>query len=1018
VPAIIDSVLRAGEGKILRKLRRIADQVNVIEEDFAALSDAELRALTDEFRQRLADGESLDDLLPEAFATVREAARRTLGQRHFDVQIQGGAALHMGNIAEMRTGEGKTLTAVLPAYLNALTGRGVHVVTVNDYLAKRDSEWMGRIHRFLGLEVGVILAQMEPDERRRQYAADITYGTNNEFGFDYLRDNMAWGLEECVQRGHHYAIVDEVDSILIDEARTPLIISGPADQNSRWYLEFAKIAPRLRRGEDGVGDYEVDEKKRTVGILESGVEKVEDWLGIDNLYESVNTPLVSFLNNAIKAKELYKKDKDYVVMNGEVLIVDEFTGRMLHGRRYSEGMHQAIEAKEGVQIKDENQTLATITLQNYFRLYGKLAGMTGTAMTEANEFHQTYKLGVLPIPTNMPMIRADQSDVVYQTVQAKFEALVDDIAERHEAGQPVLVGTTSVEKSELVSTMLKRRGIAHEVLNAKYHEREAAIIAQAGRKGAVTVATNMAGRGTDIMLGGNPEFIADLELHQRGLSPVDTPEDFEAAWPEAVDKAKRAVAEEHAEVVAAGGLYVLGTERHESRRIDNQLRGRSGRQGDPGESRFYLSLEDDLMRMFNADKVAHIMEWLKTPPDVPIESKTVSRSIRSAQTQVEQQNFEIRKDLLKYDDVMNRQRHVIYDERRQVLEGADLKDQIGSMIGEVTASYVTGATAEGFPEEWDLDQLWRAFRQLYPGGMSLEEMLEEAGGDRSHLSADLITEVVTQDAQAAYERREEELTPEIMRDFERRVVLSVLDRKWREHLYEMDYLREGISLRGYGQRDPLIEYQREGYDMFSAMMEGIKEESVGSLFNFKVEIQESPIVEEAAPGGALLTDALGGPVLGGAVPADHGPGGTAPGGGQAGSGLAPSGPASGGGRAERDRGGQPGSPGRSGRQGRPGSHARQGGAHARPDSRAARPDSRTAPDAPGTPAGLSAPGLDRPQRPRRLQYSAPSEDASGHAEQRAASPSGPDYSKVGRNAPCPCGSGRKFKQCHGDPRNR
>ena len=522
------------------------------------------------------------------------------------------------------------------------------------------------------------------------------------------------------------------------------------------------------------------------------MEKVEDWLGIDNLYESVNTPLVSFLNNAIKAKELYKKDKDYVVMNGEVLIVDEFTGRILHGRRYSEGMHQAIEAKEGVQIKDENQTLATITLQNYFRLYDKLAGMTGTAMTEANEFHQTYKLGVVPIPTNMPMIRADQPDVVYQTVQAKFEALVDDIAERHEKGQPVLVGTTSVEKSELVATMLKRKGIAHEVLNAKYHEREAAIVAQAGRKGQVTVATNMAGRGTDIMLGGNPEFIADLELHQRGLSPVDTPEDFEAAWPEAVEKAKRAVAEEHEEVVAAGGLYVLGTERHESRRIDNQLRGRSGRQGDPGESRFYLSLEDDLMRMFNADKVAHIMEWLKTPPDVPIESKTVSRSIRSAQTQVEQQNFEIRKDLLKYDDVMNRQREVIYGERREVLEGADLQDQIRKMIDEVIAGYVAGATAEGFPEEWDLDQLWRAFRQLYPGGITEDEVIEEAGG-RPGLSADLISEVVKQDAMEAYERREQELTPEVMRELERRVVLSVLDRKWREHLYEMDYLREGIT---------------------------------------------------------------------------------------------------------------------------------------------------------------------------------------------------------------------------------
>ena len=558
MPAIIDNVLRAGEGKTLRKLKRIAEQVNSIEEDFAALSDAELRAMTDEFRQRLADGETLDDLLPEAFATVREAASRTLGQRHFDVQLMGGAALHMGNIAEMRTGEGKTLTSVLPAYLNALGGDGVHVVTVNDYLAKRDSEWMGRVHRFLGLEVGVILAQQPPEDRRKQYEADITYGTNNEFGFDYLRDNMAWGLEECVQRGHHFAIVDEVDSILVDEARTPLIISGPAEQSARWYTEFAKIVPRLRRGEDGEGDYEVDEKKKTIGLLESGVEKVEDYLGIENLYDPVNTPLVSFLNNAIKAKELYKKDKDYVVVNGEVLIVDEFTGRMLHGRRYNEGMHQAIEAKEGVQIQNENQTLATITLQNYFRLYDKLAGMTGTAMTEANEFAQIYKLGVVPIPTNKPMIRLDVADVVYQTVQAKFEAVVNDIAERHANGQPVLVGTTSVEKSEILSRMLKQHGVPHEVLNAKYHEREAAIIAQAGRKGAVTVATNMAGRGTDIMLGGNPDFIADIELHQRGLSPVDTPEDYEAAWSEAVDKAKAAVAEEHAEVVEAGGLYVLG----------------------------------------------------------------------------------------------------------------------------------------------------------------------------------------------------------------------------------------------------------------------------------------------------------------------------------------------------------------------------------------------------------------------------------------------------------------------------
>jgi preprotein translocase subunit SecA len=987
VPVIIDSVLRAGEGKLLRKLKRIAAQVNSIEEDFAALSDAELRAMTDELRQRRTDGESLEDLMPEAFAAVREAAKRTIGQRHFDVQLMGGAALHMGNIAEMKTGEGKTLTSVLPAYLNALSGKGVHVVTVNDYLAKRDAEWMGRIHHFLGLQVGVILAQMEPDERRKQYEADITYGTNNEFGFDYLRDNMAWGLEECVQRGHNFAVVDEVDSILIDEARTPLIISGPADQNSRWYLEFAKIAPRLRRGEDGEGDYEVDEKKRTVGITEAGVEKVEDVLGIDNLYESVNTPLVSFLNNALKAKELYKKDKDYVIINGEVLIVDEFTGRMLHGRRYSEGMHQAIEAKEGVQIKDENQTLATITLQNYFRLYDKLAGMTGTAQTEANEFHQTYKLGVVPIPTNKPMIRADQADMVYQTVQAKFEALVEDIAGRHAAGQPVLVGTTSVEKSELVSRMLKRQGIPHEVLNAKYHEREAAIVAQAGRKGAVTVATNMAGRGTDIMLGGNPEFIADLELHHRGLSPVDTPEDFEAAWPEAVEKARRAVAEEHEEVVAVGGLYVLGTERHESRRIDNQLRGRSGRQGDPGESRFYLSLEDDLMRMFNADKVAHIMEWLKTPPDVPIESKTVSRSIRSAQTQVEQQNFEIRKDLLKYDDVMNRQRQVIYAERLQVLEGADMHEQIRGMIDDVAAGYVAGATSEGFPEEWDLDQLWRAFRQLYPVGLSLDELIEEAGGDRSGLSAEFITQMMQQDAQAAYEGREAELTSEVMRDLERRVVLSVLDRKWREHLYEMDYLREGIGLRAWAQRDPLVEYQNEGYTMFDTMKEGIKEESVGSLFNLQVQVQESPIVEQPplAADGALAAPGTAAAAGAGARPAPAGAtrgatGGTA-------GGTAPQ-PGSAGGRAGRGRG----TPAAAG---------------------------AGAPEAPAVPAGLAR-GLDAPRRSGRLQYTAPSADTPGQAEMHTETGNGTssDFSRVGRNAPCPCGSGKKFKQCHGDPRNR
>jgi preprotein translocase subunit SecA len=987
VPAIIDKVLRAGEGKILRRLRRIADQVNLIEEDFVKKSDAELRALTDEYKERHSGGESLDDLLPEAFATVREAARRTLGQRHFDVQLMGGAALHFGNIAEMRTGEGKTLVATLPAYLNALSGEGVHVVTVNDYLARRDAEWMGRVHRFLGLDVGVILAQMTPDEKHKAYAADITYGTNNEFGFDYLRDNMAWSLGECVQRGHNYAIVDEVDSILVDEARTPLIISGPAEQSARWYVEFAKIAPRLRRGEDGEGDYEVDEKKRTVGILESGVEKVEDWLGIENLYEAVNTPLVGYLNNALKAKELFKRDKDYVVMNGEILIVDEFTGRILHGRRYNEGMHQAIEAKESVQIKEENQTLATITLQNYFRLYDKLSGMTGTAMTEANEFHQIYKLGVVPIPTNKPMIRADDSDVIYRTAQAKFTACVEDIAERHEKGQPVLVGTVSVAKSEILSQMLKRSGIPHEVLNAKHHEREAAIVAQAGRLGAVTVATNMAGRGTDIMLGGNPEFMADLELHQRGLSPIETTEDYEMAWPEALEKARRAVAEEHEQVVGAGGLYVMATERHESRRIDNQLRGRSGRQGDPGESRFYLSLEDDLMRMFNSARVESIMSTLKIAEDVPIESKIVTNAIRSAQHQVEQQNFEIRKDVLKYDEVLNRQRQVIYAERHQVLEGADLHEQVRKMIDEVVEGYVAGATSEGFPEEWDLDKLWQAFRQLYPVRITQEEMIEAAGGERAGLSGEFLTEEFKQDAQAAYDRREEEVTPETMRELERQVVLSVLDRKWQDHLYEMDYLQEGISLRAYSQRDPLVEFQREGFEMFNAMLDAIREESVGYLFNLKVEVQDNPIVEETPVGGTGQVDA-GGLTAG-----------------------APQG------------GAQGTAAGRAGAAG-PRAVGATGARAKRAAGAGAREAAGTATGgAAGTPAGAPGvalpPGLAKPKRPARLEYSAPTIDgAADGVEHRAESADGGDFSRVGRNEPCPCGSGRKFKRCHGDPRTR
>jgi preprotein translocase subunit SecA len=836
VVALLDKILRAGEGRALKQLARIVVDVNAQEANFAALSDQELREMTSKFKKRIADGETLDDLLPEAFAVVREASKRTLGQRHYDVQIMGGAALHRGNIAEMKTGEGKTLVSTLPSYLNALSGLGVHIVTTNDYLAERDSEWMGRIHRFLGLKVGVILASMTPQERREQYGADITYGTNNEFGFDYLRDNMAWSLADCVQRGHNFAIVDEVDSILIDEARTPLIISGPADKATKWYVEFANIASRLVRGEH----YEVDEKKKTTGILDAGVAKVEELLKIDNLYESVNTPLIGYLNNALKAKEIFKRDRDYVIMSGELLIVDEHTGRVLSGRRYSEGLHQALEAKERVEIRDENQTLATITLQNYFRMYDKLSGMTGTAMTEASEFMQIYKLGVIPIPTNRPMSRVDQSDLVYKTEAAKYEAVANDITERHRKGQPVLVGTVSVEKSEYLSQVLKRRGVPHEVLNAKQHEREAAIIARAGTIGAVTVATNMAGRGTDIMLGGNPEFMADFELQRKGISPVDNAEEYERNWPTEIANQKSAVKEEHEKVVNLGGLYVLGTERHESRRIDNQLRGRSGRQGDPGESRFYLSLQDELMRRFNSALVERFLTAAGIPEDTPIESKMVSNAIKSAQTQVESQNFEVRKNVLKYDDVMNRQREVVYSERHEVLEGADLKEQVSIFIEDTIRGYVTAATSDGYPEEWDLEKLWTVLKAIYPISFTVAELENEVGG-RTGLDQDFLAERIVTDILDAYEKRETELGSKVTRELERKILLSVLDRKWREHLYEMDYLQEGIGLRAMAQRDPLVEYQKEGYELFSAMIEAMKEEVVGFLFNVEVKVEDSKV---------------------------------------------------------------------------------------------------------------------------------------------------------------------------------
>ncbi len=857
--AVLDKVLRMGEGRQIRKLQGVADATNALEDKISAMDDEELKGQTAKFRERLDNGESLDSLMPEAFATVREVSKRTLGQRHFDVQLMGGAALHWGNIAEMKTGEGKTLVATLPSYLNALEGKGVHVVTVNDYLASYQSELMGRIFRFLGMSVGCIITDQKPAERRKQYEADITYGTNNEFGFDYLRDNMAWDKADLVQRGHHFAIVDEVDSILIDEARTPLIISGPADGDvTRWYRQFAKLAPRLNRDED----YEVDEKKKVVGILDPGISKVEDYLGIDNLYEPGNTALIGYLNNAIKAKELFLRDRDYVVQNGEVLIVDEHTGRLLKGRRYNEGLHQAIEAKEGVEVKAENQTFATITLQNYFRMYDKLAGMTGTAETEAAEFMNTYKLGVLPIPTNKPMIRKDQDDLIYRSKKEKLAAIVRDVAKRHAKGQPILLGTASVESSEVVSSLLDVAGIDHQVLNAKQHAREAAVVAVAGRKGAVTVATNMAGRGTDIMLGGNVEFLADQKLKEQGYSPDDTPEEYEKRWPKMLDSVKEQVKDEHEEVVKLGGLYVLGTERHESRRIDNQLRGRSGRQGDPGESRFYLSLEDDLMRLFNTQLVARMMSSKSLPEGQPIGTKSVSKGVRNAQKSVESRNYEIRKNVLKYDDVMNKQRQVIYGERQAVLKGEDIHEDILRFIRETVTSYIRGAqNGSDKPKDWDADGLWKALASVYPISLDQDETMDSLEDLKGDKAVKALADKVVEDADSIYQEREDELGEKGSRQLERQVVLSVLDSKWREHLYEMDYLKDGIGLRGMGQRDPLVEYQREGYQMYNSMIDAIKEESVQLLFNVDLaqiaasqEAEELARKQESEQEGEDLTD--------------------------------------------------------------------------------------------------------------------------------------------------------------------
>jgi preprotein translocase subunit SecA len=995
---VMDKILRLGEGRKAKQLQKLVDLVDALAPEMSELSDGELQAKTDEFKARLADGASLDDLQVEAFAVVREAATRTLHQTPYRVQIFGGAALHDGNIAEMKTGEGKTLTSTMPVYLNALTGKGVHIVTVNEYLAKRDADWMGRIHRFLGLTVDVVFSGQTRDQKRAAYGADITYGTNNEFGFDYLRDNMAWDRKLQVQRGHYMALVDEVDSILVDEARTPLIISGPAEQSADLYKVFSRrVAPNLTRGEEGdrpgdaTGDYVVDEAKRTVAITEEGVSKVEKLLGIDNMYESVNTPLIHHLQNALKAKELFKRDREYIVVDGEVKIVDENTGRVLEGRRYSEGLHQSIEAKENVRIKEENQTLATITLQNYYRTYDKLAGMTGTAKTEEVEFLEIYELGVVEVPTNRPLVRDDRADLIFKTEKAKFDAVAQEIEERHAAGQPILIGTTSVEKSEYLATLLTRMGVKHEVLNAKNHAREAHIVAQAGRMGAVTVSTNMAGRGTDIVLGGNPEEVAKAEVAK--LPPETTEEERDAALWETIERLTPEFKAEGEKVKELGGLYVIGTERHDSRRVDNQLRGRSGRQGDPGVSRFFLSLEDDLMRLFNASAVEKIMTRLKIPEDVPIEHKWVTKAVANAQRQVESLNFDRRKNVLKYDDVMNEQRKVVYGQRQRLLEG-DYE-----AVEELAQKYVDD-TVEGlvdehcppgvFPEEWDLDGLATRIEQIYDttfdfAGLDLEKI------ERSQLVEDLL-----EDTFAAFEKREEEVGGhEVMREIERRVILSVVDRKWREHLYEMDALRDGIGLRAVGQRDPLTEYQREAYDSFVAMMSGVKEEAVTYFFRLPVkqeaEEQSAAPSQGAAPKGLADGRTAGGVAIGG--------------------GTRPS-------PAERP-------------------------------ADTAAPDGAAADDA--VPEGAPAPAAaarvaeaiplgDQRRDPDRLTYksgaapgsasysvsgggSTASTDASGRTVETREDGTtvrrvsgGDTYradEKVGRNDPCHCGSGKKFKKCHG-----
>jgi preprotein translocase subunit SecA len=942
---LIDRALRLGEGRQFKEYERRVSSINRFEPEMELLEDSEIREHADELRERARDGESLDDLLPEAFALCREAARRTIGQRHFDVQLIGAMVLHDGSIAEMRTGEGKTLTATLAVFLNSLAGDPVHVVTVNDYLARRDAEWMGPIYDALGVSVGVIQSGHEPATRTLQYSCDVVYGTNSEFGFDYLRDNMAPSLEHCVQREHAYAIVDEVDNILIDEARTPLIISGAPEAAADLYYTFARLAKQMdgvpakeklkslgeERGTENVDyDYEYDEKHKTVAPTERGVEKAEKFLGVDNLYVSEHGTLVNHLIQSLKAESLFGRDDDYAVIDGEVKIVDEFTGRILEGRRWSEGLHQAIEAKEGVPIREENQTLATITLQNYFRLYDKLSGMTGTALTEAQEFMKIYEIAVVEIPTNVPMIRKDHNDQIYKTKNGKWKAVVNEIVERHEKGQPILVGTISVEVSEMLAGELTRQGIDHVVLNAKpeHAQREGETIAQAGRVGAATIATNMAGRGVDIKLGGDPEQLAQAELRKLGVKPEDESyaEELEALLP----RMKEQCEEEGDRVREAGGLFITGTERHESRRIDNQLRGRSGRQGDPGESRFYLSAEDELIRLFAGDRIYKILDRLgpvdEEGEEYPLEAKMLSRTVENAQKKVEQQNFLIRKRVLEYDDVMNEQRRVIYKYRREILEGRDMSEVSRQEIGETIARTVQQYTASEVFEDWDLAGLQTQTAQLWPLTVDLGD-LDPSTSDREE-----ITRALTEDALAAYEKREGELGDELMRYLERQILLQIIDNRWREHLYEMDYLREGIHLRGFAQIDPLVAYKNEGFSMFEELMNSIWEEFTRIIFHIEVTVEPADLEPEPAP-PTELSYAGGGPE-------------------------------------------QPS---------------------------AMDEASQAAAAAPAAGAGAAAVGT----------AAAPAGGGNGASSENPATVVKTDRDKIGRNDPCWCGSGKKYKKCHG-----